>query len=64
MSIKAYARVQQFPGDWAFQGSVSDKHRQVGNAVPVGFGYATGTELKRFLVNFDCWRGWPDATCL
>lgn len=52
LSLKEYARVQQFPDDWVFQGSVSDKYRQIGNAVPVGLGYTIGMALKRFLINF------------
>ena len=53
LSLKEYARVQQFPDDWAFQGSVSDKYRQIGNAVPVGLGFTIGTALRRFLLNFE-----------
>jgi hypothetical protein len=53
LSLKEYARVQQFPDDWAFQGSVSDKYRQIGNAVPVGLGYTIGTAPKRLFVNLE-----------
>lgn len=40
LSVKEYARIQQFPDDWNFVGSTSDKYRQIGNAVPVGLGKA------------------------
>lgn len=53
LSVKEYARVQQFPDDWIFEGSTTDKYRQIGNAVPVGLGYAIGNALKRFIVNYE-----------
>ena len=42
LSVKEYARIQQFPDDWDFVGTVSSKYRQIGNAVPVGLAYALG----------------------
>ena len=45
--------MQHFPDDWVFHGSVADKYRQLGNAVPVGLGFTIGTVLKRFLMNFE-----------
>jgi len=53
LSVKEYARIQQFPDDWVFEGSVSDKYRQIGNAVPVGLGFAIGNALKRFVLNYE-----------
>jgi DNA (cytosine-5)-methyltransferase 1 len=53
LSVKEYARVQQFPDDWVFEGSITDKYRQIGNAVPVGLGFAIGNALKRFLLNYE-----------
>lgn len=40
LSVKEYARLQQFPDDWIFVGTVSAKYRQIGNAVPVGLATA------------------------
>lgn len=51
LSVKEYARIQQFPDDWIFVGSTIDKYRQIGNAVPVGLGYAIGRTLKRYIQN-------------
>ena len=48
---QGYARIQQFPDDWVFVGSTTDKYRQIGNAVPVGLGYAIGRTLKRYIQN-------------
>lgn len=53
LSIREYARVQQFPDDWKFSGSIADKYRQIGNAVPVGLGYHIGQALLRYLNNYE-----------
>jgi len=53
LSVKEYARIQQFPDDWIFEGSIADKYRQIGNAVPLGLGYAIGNALKRFAMNYE-----------
>lgn len=45
LSVLEYARIQQFPSEWKIEGSVADKYRQIGNAVPVGLGYAIGQTL-------------------
>jgi DNA (cytosine-5)-methyltransferase 1 len=42
LSIREYARIQQFPDDWAFMGTSVAKYRQIGNAVPVGLALALG----------------------
>ncbi len=45
LSLKEYARIQQFPDNWVFSGSLSNKYMQIGNAVPVGLGEAIGKAL-------------------
>lgn len=42
LSIREYARIQQFPEDWVFAGTSVAKYRQIGNAVPVGLAQALG----------------------
>lgn len=42
LSVKEYARIQQFPDDWRFTGTLAAKYRQIGNAVPIGLGKAIG----------------------
>lgn len=42
LSVKEYARIQQFPEDWIFTGNVAAKYKQIGNAVPVGLAKAIG----------------------
>lgn len=45
LSVKEYARIQQFPDDWVFIGTTAAKYRQIGNAVPVGLGTAIGLSV-------------------
>ena len=45
LSVGEYARLQQFPAKWLFEGSVRRKYEQVGNAVPIGLGKAVGQAL-------------------
>lgn len=42
LSIREYARIQQFPDEWRFIGTSASKYRQIGNAVPVGLAIALG----------------------
>jgi DNA (cytosine-5)-methyltransferase 1 len=48
LSVEEYARIQQFPKDWSFSGSLSDIYKQIGNAVPVGLGYMAGKAVMDF----------------
>lgn len=45
LSVKEYARIQQFPDDWIFTGTVAAKYKQIGNAVPVGLAEAIGRAI-------------------
>ena len=45
LTVEEYKRVQQFPDDWILEGSTINQYKQIGNAVPVGLGYALGTAL-------------------
>jgi DNA (cytosine-5)-methyltransferase 1 len=45
LSITEYARIQQFPESWKFQGKPTDCYRQIGNAVPIPLGRAIGQML-------------------
>lgn len=45
LSLREYARIQQFPDTWKFAGSTISQYRQIGNAVPVGLGAALGRAI-------------------
>jgi DNA (cytosine-5)-methyltransferase 1 len=45
LSVREYARIQQFPDDWIITGTASAKYRQIGNAVPVGLSTALGKAI-------------------
>lgn len=42
LTVREYARIQTFPDDWEFTGSVSSQYKQIGNAVPVNVAYHVG----------------------
>lgn len=48
-TIREYARIQTFPDDWDFSGSVSQQYKQIGNAVPVNFAKEVGYSIIKFL---------------
>ncbi|MCM1092783.1 MAG: DNA (cytosine-5-)-methyltransferase [Lachnospiraceae bacterium] len=47
LSVREYARIQTFPDDWQFEGSLGSKYKQIGNAVPVNLAWAIGRSLIR-----------------
>ena len=44
-TVREYARIQSFPDDWVFAGSLSDQYKQIGNAVPVNLAKALGEQI-------------------
>ena len=49
LQIREYARIQTFPDNWQFQGSLTAAYKQIGNAVPVNMAAALGRSLVRLL---------------
>ena len=49
LTTREYARIQTFPDDWIFQGSISSIYKQIGNAVPVNMAAAIGRSIVRLL---------------
>lgn len=49
LSIREYARIQTFPDEWKFIGSVSSQYKQIGNAVPVNLAVAIGRKVVALL---------------
>ena len=47
MTVREYARIQTFPDNWLFTGTMNDKYKQIGNAVPVNLAWAVGRSLIR-----------------
>ena len=47
LSVREYARIQTFPDYWQFQGTMTEKYKQIGNAVPVNLAWAVGRSLIR-----------------
>lgn len=48
-TVREYARIQTFPDDWDFIGSVSQQYKQIGNAVPCNLGQEIGYSIVKFL---------------
>ena len=53
LTVREYARIQTFPDDWHFMGSMSDKYKQIGNAVPVNLAWAMGRALVRLMNDLE-----------
>lgn len=48
-TVREYARIQSFPDEWEFHGTLTSKYRQIGNAVPVELARRIGVEIIRAL---------------
>jgi DNA (cytosine-5)-methyltransferase 1 len=48
-TVREYARIQTFPDDWHFEGSMAQQYKQIGNAVPVNLGREVGYSIISFL---------------
>jgi len=51
-TVREYARIQTFPDDWEFVGSVSQQYKQIGNAVPCNLAQEIGYSIVSFLNNY------------
>lgn len=50
-SVREMARLQSFPDDWQFCGTVAAQYKQIGNAVPPLLAKAIGQQIVNFLSN-------------
>lgn len=48
-TVREYARIQTFPDEWKFDGSIAQQYKQIGNAVPVNLGKEIGYSIINFL---------------
>ncbi len=46
LSVQEYRRIQMFPESWQICGNLATQYKQIGNAVPVGLGYAIGQAVQ------------------
>ncbi|MBD0779302.1 DNA (cytosine-5-)-methyltransferase [Maribacter sp. ANRC-HE7] len=52
-TVREYARIQTFPDDWKFSGSIAQQYKQIGNAVPVNLGQELGYSVIKFLNEYN-----------
>lgn len=53
-TVRENARIQSFPDDWQFCGSVGSQYKQVGNAVPVNLAFDIAAEIRKGLEQIQC----------
>jgi DNA (cytosine-5)-methyltransferase 1 len=51
-TVREYARIQTFPDNWQFEGSIAQQYKQIGNAVPVNLGKEVGYSIIKFLNSY------------
>lgn len=52
INIRESARIQSFPDDWIFTGSIMNQYKQIGNAVPVQLAHILGVHIRKQLEKF------------
>ena len=50
-TVREYARIQTFPDDYEFTGSMGSQYKQIGNAVPVNLAKEVGLAVKKALIS-------------
>lgn len=53
LTVREYARIQTFPDYWQFEGTMTEKYKQIGNAVPVNLAWAVGRSLIRLFNDIE-----------
>lgn len=53
LSVRECARIQTFPDNFSFDGSMSKAYVQIGNAVPPVLGWHIADSVKKFLSEYD-----------
>ena len=49
LTVREYARIQGFPDNWSFEGSLSQKYRMIGEAVPVELARIIAETIKNII---------------
>lgn len=52
-SVRENARIQTFPDEWEFKGNISNKYKQIGNAVPCNLAKEVGISIINILKEID-----------
>lgn len=52
-TVREYARIQSFPDEWIFKGSMRQQYMQIGNAVPCNLAKHIGFSVINYLNNLD-----------
>lgn len=62
LTLREYARIQEFPDDWEVCGKTSEQYAQIGNAVPVRLGEVAGETIAKHLdaLAKQDWRALPN----
>lgn len=53
LSVRECARLQTFPDDFEFCGSIDKQYRQIGNAVPVELAYLIAIEILKNIKGYN-----------
>jgi len=66
LTVREYARIQEFPDDWIIRGKTADQYAQIGNAVPTRLGQVAATVIAQSLDalrkrNYQPYRTAPEA---
>lgn len=63
LSVREYARIQTFPDNWIFRGTITERYKQIGNAVPVNMAWAIGRSLMRLFNDIESLHPQEEADC-
>ena len=52
-SVRENARIQSFPDEWIFEGSMNEQYKQIGNAVPVNLVKEVGLKIVEYIKEYN-----------